>query len=262
MDQAKLSIYDEIKSKNIIGAVKHLLRQDVLELRHSDGKLMPCHLKNTWETPWSHHKLSYRSNCYMWKDIFFHNLVQAVLPVDKWFVPRHCQDCYKVVVRPPTLKALFALEKLQYKLDHASKCGVEIRDTVFGLYGGYFYNRGLDEGLACYKMVKKAVNEDPALGDIPVLLKRACTEMEDACGDSDKWEVTPEAIQLEELVEQYFVMDIPVVGQTDHAKRFVHQTWIEKAYKWGDPTSLEYFDGGNTPGIDYVTYHHLVEQGD
>ena len=106
-------------------------------------------------------------------------------------------------------------------------------------------------------MVKEAVNNDPELGDIPILLKRACTEMEAACGASDKWEVTPEQEQLEDLIEQYFVMDIPVVGQMQHAKDFVHQTWIENAYKWGDPTSLEYL-GGKSLGINYVTYHHLA----
>jgi len=255
-----LSYYEILKGRNIIGATKHLLRQGILELRFSDGKLFPAAIKNTWETPWSHQRSSYRSNCYIWKDIIFENIVMTVLPQEMRFVPSGCQNCYKVVVRPKTLKQLFALEELQRRLDLASKCGIEIRPRVFGLYGGYFYNRGLDEGIQCYKIVRQAVDEDKELGpDVAIILKRACTEMEHGVGPSDKWVITEEQKQFEALIDELIVTDVPYVSQTPHAKDHVHQLWIEKAYEWGDTTVYEYLDGKPLyPAL--VTYHHLADE--
>jgi hypothetical protein len=253
-----MSLYHEIKGRNIIAATKHLLAQDVLEMRHSDGKLMSPGFKNTWQTPWVHHRLSYRNNCYIWKDIVFENIVKQVLPRESWFVPSCCQNCFKVVCRPESLKQLFSLADLQVKLDFASKAGIEIRPSVFGNYGGYFYNRGLSEGLKCYRVVRDAVRDE--IGDIPVTLKRGCTEMEHGVGPSDRWEVTPAQMAFEELIEQKLVMDVPVVGQSPHAKDYVRQIWIEKAYEWGDETVLEYLDPDNPLYPPYVTYHHMADE--
>jgi len=246
-----MALYDEIKGRNIIAAIKPLLKQDVLELRHSDGKIVPCHLKNTWHTPWLHHRLSYRHNCYIWKDVIFENVIKVVLPKEKWFVPESCQGCFKVVVRPQSLKQLFQLADIQYELNFASKCGIEIRPSVFGNYGGYFYNRGLDEGKVCYDIVKKIVTKQ--IGNVPVILKRGCTEMEHGVGPSDKWTITPEQAQFENLIKDTFAMDIPVIGQTPHAQDYVKQLWIEEAYRFGDKTVYDYIDEPLYPG--YVTYH-------
>lgn len=253
-----MAYYDELKGRNIIAACQRLLRAGILELRMSDGRMTPK-FKVTWDTPWIHTKSSYRSNCYIWKDIIFENIVMGVLPPALRFVPSGCQGCYKVVVRPQTLKQLMALEQLEKRLDHDSKCGIEIRDSVFGNYGGYFYNRGIHEGLMCYTKVRDAVDVDPELGpDIPVILKRGCTEMEHNIGPSNAWEITDSQTALEELINQIIVTDVPNIGQADHAKDYVRQTWIESAYKWGDKTVFEYIDGPLFP--DYVTYQHFLEQ--
>lgn len=249
-------LYEEIKSRNIIAAIKPLLQQDVLELRLSDGKVVPFNLKNTWHTPWLHHRLSYRHNCYIWKDIIFENVIKSIWPPGQWFVPESCQGCYKVVARPQSVKQLFQLADLQYELNYASKCGIEIRPSVFGNYGGYFYNRGLEEGLACYKTVKRAVLDE--IGDIPVILKRGCTEMEHGVGPSNEWSVSPAQKQFEDLVKHIFAMDIPVIGQMPHAQDYVKQLWIEEAYKLGDPTVYEFIDEPLYPG--YVTYHEEAEK--
>jgi len=247
-----MALYEELKGRNIIDAIKPLLQNGVLDVRHSDGKIIPLDLKHTWQTPWLHHRSSYRHNCFIWKDIIFENVVKQVLPQNLWFVPSSCMDCYKVVVRPKNLRQLFQLAEVQYALDHASKCGVETRKTVFGMYGGYFYNRGLDEGKECYEKVRKAV--DGHIGkDIKVLLKRSCTEMEHGIGPSDKWQITPAQEQFECLIESKFAMDIPVLAQQPHLKEHVKMLWIEEAYKLGDETVWEYIDGPLYP--EYVTYH-------
>ena len=255
-----MSLYYELRGKNIVAAAKHLLEAGVLEMRHSDGKLQSPGFKNTWQTPWVHHRLSYRHNCYMWKDVVFENIITQVLPKEKWFVPRCCQNCFKVVVRPQSVKQLFELAEIQRILNYASKAGIEIRPSVFGNYGGYFYNRGLSEGLDCYKVVRNVI--DAQIGNIPVILKRGCTEMEHGVGPSTLWKVTPEQVAFEELIEQKFVMDVPVVGQSPHAKDYVKQMWIEKAYEWGDPTVFEYLDPNNPLYPPYETYHNLEKERD
>jgi len=247
-----MALYEELKGRDIIAAVEPLLKQGILELRHSDGKIVPRELRHTYATPWLHHRCSYRHNCFIWKDIVFDNIVTRVLPQGKRFVPSSCMNCYKVVVRPKNLKQLFQLATVQYGLDHASKCGLETRYTVFGMYGGYFYNRGLEEGLQCYKMVRDAVNAH--LGeDVKVLLKRSCTEMEHGVGPSDQWEITPEQEHFEKLIKSKFAMDIPILDQQPHLKDHVQRRWIEEAYKLGDETVWEFIDGPLYP--EYVTYH-------
>ena len=247
-----MALYEDIKGRNLIAAIKPLLQRGVLDIRHSDGKIIPRDLRHTWETPWLHHRPSYRHNCFIWKDVIFENVIQTVLPPDKRFVPSSCANCYKVVVRPKNLKQLFQLAELQYALDHASKCGIETRYSVFGMYGGYFYNRGLEEGKACYQRVREAVSKHIS-PDVKVLLKRSCTEMEHGIGPSDTWEITPAQKHFEDLVEAKFAMDVPILAQQPHLKEHVQMLWIEEAYKLGDETVWEYIDGPLYP--DYVTYH-------
>lgn len=255
-----LSVYEDLKQGNIIRLLSGMLRSGAIDMRGSDNKFV-ANLRVEWDTPWVYTKNSYRMNCFLWKTVTFHEIVEKQIPREKWFVPAGCQDCFKVVVRPKTLQQLFALEALEKRFDHPSKCGIEIRPTVFGNYGGYFYNRGLREGLECYKKVRAAVNEDPLLGpDVAVILKRACTEMEHGLGRSDHWKITPEQIELEIRIAELFVNDVPVLRQTDHAKNNIRQRWIERAYEVGDET-YALFTGGKPLYPGYVTYHHLAEEG-
>ena len=247
-----MALYEQLKAKNIIPAIKGLLKNNILEIRKSDGKIIPSHLTTSWDIPWIFHRSSFRHNCFIWKDIVFENVQKNIIPQEKWFVPSSCIECFKVVVRPRNLGELLVLESIQYSLDHPSKCGLETRYSVFGNYGGYFYNRGLEEGLECYDMVRKAV--DKHIGkDVPVLLKRGCTEYEHGIGPSDQWVVTEEQEAFEELVEARFVMDVPVLTQPRHVKYHVKQRWIEEAWKIGDETVHEFIDKPLYP--PYVTYH-------
>jgi len=228
------------------------------KLRDGDGKLY-AKTSLAWDTPWHHVHHAGNLDCHTWHRIIFDFVFTAV---GKQFVPLNCHNCFKVVVRIPTLKALFALLNLQKRMGRPSKCGIEIRDTVFGLYGGYFYNWGLDAGLECYEAVRAEIDAEAGLGkDIPVILKRACTEFELKAGPSDKWEITPEQEQLEALVNRCFVRDIMHREQPAHAIANIHRKWIEWAYACGDLTYLEY-TGGKPLYPPVVTYHHLLEERD
>jgi hypothetical protein len=127
------------------------------------------------------------------------------------------------------------------------------------LYGGYFYNRGLEEGLERYKEVRAAVNDTDNLGtDTVVMLKRGCTEMEHATKPSNEWTITDKQLHIESLVLRKFVIDPQSRMQTESIQLHAHKQWIEWAYQMGDMTYLEYTDGKPLPQYpEYVTYHHL-----
>jgi len=244
------------KKRDVISLVKPLMQQAGYKLRDADGKIYAeTHL--AWDTPWHHVYHAGNLDCHIWHKITFDFVFKAA---KVQLAPMHCHNCYKVVCRPPTLKSLFALLDLQKRMGRPSKCGIEIRDTVFGLYGGYFYNWGLEAGLECYEAVRAEVDKDPELGkDVPVILKRACTEFELLCGPSDKWEITDKQVELESLIHNTFVRDIKHRTQPDHAIASVHRKWIEWAYQNGDATYLEYTNGQPLyPPV--VTYHHLIKK--
>jgi hypothetical protein len=189
MDNA--NYYDQLVASDVVEWVKDLLQQHGYTWRYEDGKIIAQMQAGIADTPWHHVKGDHRLNCALWHQIMF-NMVSLRLPPERRFVPSKCQACFKVVVRPKTLEQLFALMELEQRLGRPCKCGIESRDSVHALYGGYFYNWGLAEGLDCYELVRAEVDKEPRLGpDIDVFLKRSCTEYEHACGDSDTWKVTP-----------------------------------------------------------------------
>ena len=252
MTEENRSYYEWCLDSDIISRVKQLLINQGYFLRDSDGKIsVTRHI--AWDTPW-HHVYSHPDlNCGLWHKIMFDEIAMK-LPNGP-FVPSMCQNCYKVVVRPKTLKQLFALLELQKRLNRPAKCGIETRMSVFGLYGGYFYNLGIDEGKSRYTEVRQAVNENKYLGpDVDVILKRGCTEYEHAVGPSDEWKITEEQKAIEQLVLRWFEADNTQYKQSDAAIAYVHRKWIEHAWSWGDETVLE-FTGGKPLYTPYITYH-------
>jgi len=199
------SYYDQAKANDIITMVKPLLQQAGYRLRDGDGKIYADTFM-AFDTPWHHVYHADGLDCHTWHKILFDTIFQRF---GKKYAPSKCHGCWKVVVRPQNLKQLFALLNLQLRMGRPSKCGIEVRPTVNGLYGGYFYNHGIEAGLECYEAVRAEIDTDPLLGpDTPVILKRACTEFELYCGPSDEWVVNPEHAQIEQLVNKWFVRDI------------------------------------------------------
>jgi hypothetical protein len=256
-------LYNELAKRDIINFASEMLRSGALYQREVDGKLQ-ADGKLAWDTPWYHTKTHVGINCQLWSQFMWKNLFQRQ---PKWitrgrqFLPSGCQQCFKVVVRPPTLRALLALVELQKRLGRPGKCGVEQRLYVFGHYGGYFYTRGLEQGKRRYKEVRAAVDADPELGpDVKIILKRACTELEEIAGPSDKWEVFEDQMELESLIYESFNIDNVTRSQSELGLRYVMARWIEHAYSWGDETALEYIDPARPIYPPLVTYHHLVDE--
>jgi len=199
----------------------------------------------TWQTPWFHQRGVANKVCGLWHQIMF----------NQWgFVPRGCQECWKVVARPRTLKELFQLQDVQRKLDRPAKCGIEVRSYTPAHYGGYFYNASLDEGKECYKIVREAINEAIS-PDVKVILKRGCTEMELNAGPSALWKFTKEQVELEEYitarVDYSFGIDN---SQPDFLLNQLYKRWTLWAHSHNDMTYLEYTDG-NVLYPPPVTYH-------
>jgi len=250
-EKVEASYYDKLKSEDLIEWARPLIEGAGYRLRFGDGKLVPDTSMHH-DTPWHHTNMTDRLDCgmhmsIMWKVIF--------TGLGRDWVPSFCQECWKVVARPKTLLQLFAVEGVQEKMQRPSKCGIEVRPEVHGLYGAYWYNDSVESGRECYAAVRKAIDEDPVLGpDVDVLLKRACTEFERRGGPSDKWTVTPAQEHVEEIVHRLIKSNTNFSPQAKHMVTRVHRKWIEYAYANADET-YAYFTGGEPLFPPYVTYH-------
>lgn len=251
------SYYQTVSDDDIIENFKPLLMSGGYRLRDEDGKICVTTPSMGWETPWHHIVHDAFLDCHRWHSVIF-DLFSRNMPQGSSFVPSACQQCWKVVVRPSNLLGLFALMNLQVKLQRPSKCGIETRPYVHGLYGGYFYTHSLEKGIECYNAVREEVNITEHLGEnIPVILKRACTEYEKKVGPSDEWKVSDRQIYIETLINKWFVRDNVLREQPSFVISRVHKKWIEWAYAHGDPTYIN-FTGGKPLYKPYVTYHHLA----
>jgi len=252
------SYYQQVCDDDIISKFRPMLQGGGFKLRDEDGKICIVQPAMAWDTPWHHVHHDAFLDCQRWHAILF-DLFSRTMAPDEAFVPSACQQCWKVVVRPTTLLGLFSLMDLQKRLERPAKCGIEIRPYVNGLYGGYFYNHSLEQGLECYQVVRDAVDGTQHLGkDISVILKRGCTEFEKKMGDSSKWTISPKQIYIETLVNKWFIRDNVFREQPQHALCNVHRKWIEWAYANDDET-YKNFTNGKPLYKPVKTYHHLVD---
>lgn len=259
-----MALYNDLAKENIFGWAYDVLKQGMVHQRDADGKLELNEAHLAWDVPWHHTVMDSDLNCFLWNRIMFTHLFKRLphyFTGGRQYVPSQCMGCFKVVARPTTIKQLFAVVDLQKRLGRASKCGIELRPYVFGNYGGYFYNRGLKEGIERFKEVRTAVDADPVLGPaVKVILKRACTEMEHNVGPSDKWELTPEQIEVEKVITSSMNCDLVKRRQSEMSVKYVHSKWIEHAYSIGDETVFEYLDSEKPMYKPLVTYHHLADE--
>lgn len=263
-DDYEMNPYDHFKAYDVLTMLKPLLDSGGHILRDVDGKIIPKLVQVAKDTPWIHVRHMPGFDCGLWHQVIF-NAIVTQLPEAQRFVPRHCQSCWKVVVKPRSLQQLFKLLELQTKLNRPSKSGIELRESVPGLYGGYFYNKSLPAGIECYEAVKVGMLEDEFLAPLVdevdedgrtlrVILKRACTEYEHLVGDADKWTVTPEQNRIEDLIEQYVVGNDLEMKQPEHLLWNIKRRWIEWAWKNGDPT-YGIYTAGKPLYPNYVTFH-------
>ena len=181
-------------------------------------------------------------------------------------IPRYCMECYKVVIRPRTIVELFKLHEVmlsKFPEWIRCKCGVEERAYVNARYGGYCYTQGLEEGQKTYEEVREQINEHIS-PDVPVVLKRACTEFKEMYGPSKEWDKIEKTKTTEiprehwDFVEAWvdekfeFVKGNP--PQPDEIKWAVMEHWMDFAYASGDPT-YKIMTEGEDKHVKDTTYH-------
>jgi hypothetical protein len=180
------------------------------------------------------------------------------------FIPTKCLDCYKIVVMPRTFTELMQLLKLQQALIKSNpkcwcKCGTEHRDFVSRNYGGYFYTRGLEQGRIRYKTVRHGVSENIS-PDVPVILKRYCTEFELQFGPSDQYRQPVGADEIEQMFFENVQLSQEAVPQPEFVQKHIIHQWMMFAWGRGDKTVMNYNEG-KPLYPHYVTYHDKPKEG-
>lgn len=208
------------------------------------------------EIPWMFHLPEEERNCTRWHKIYFEKFN---------ILPRACMHCWKIVCRPKNFDELLELNKLLEKETLPSKCGVDVRatETYKGIYLGFWYCPlgDLAGARELYKRVRRGVRGALSL-DTPVILKRGCTEMENAFGPSHLWEYTPERRGIEALLDSVIeVTEIPSI-QPPVSKTHTLAFWILYAHRMGDKTVKKYirnypYSMGSVPTS---TYHDVLPE--
>ena len=236
-----------MKQVDIISPVLPLIKSGAMYI-DVDGKIKIPMSGAEPQTPWIHPRCDHNRDCGLWHAIMFNHY---------GFIPSQCFECWKIVVSPRTLKELWQLLELQEdKWEGPCKCGIEVRDITPRIYGGYFYNDSLDEGQENYRKVRKLVDEliSP---DVPIILKRACTEFEMKFGPSNNWKLQPGQLEKEEAITNLFDrQDQASWEQVPAVRPRVMRAWIQWAFKHGDMTYLE-FNGNKPLYPETVKYHEL-----
>ena len=189
--------------------------------------------------PWIY--LEYSDHNCTYLRTFLYNCVSKQLPKAEQFIPMECQNCYKVVAKPTSLTDLMELKHIMEEMGFAGKCGIEKRESVDALYGGYWYCNNKEEGLLRLKQAKESLYGT----GIPCFLKRGCTEYEQEFGPSNKWEVKPGQEELEKGVFKRVSLDNSKRSQTESDKLEIIKSWEAFAVEMGP----EYVGSHN-----YITY--------
>jgi len=89
--------------------------------------------------------------------------------------------------------------------------------------------------------------------NIPVILKRGCTEFELRLGASTEWDNLPIDLELEKYILDNVVLEFGDTEAPDYLRRSIKRQWIEFAHEHGDETYKK-FTGGKPLKPRLVTY--------
>jgi hypothetical protein len=198
-----------------------------------------------WQTPWIYTKSIDSKFCNMDHNIKFNHYN---------YIPPRCLNCWKVVVGPQSFAQMFKLWEVERAMDVPCKLGIELRDYTAKSYGGYFYCDSFDQGRERYEQVKKAMKEHVG-DDVPVILKRGCTEYELVLGPSPFWVMPDKMKETDELLDLYVERGSMFNSrQTEYQKAHVLKKWIKWAHSRNDMSYLPW-NGGKPIVPDYVKFH-------
>lgn len=248
------NLYLRLSSIDITTRILPLLRNGTFIRRPTDGKFVYKNPVMPFNAPWCYTRTDSKARCGLYHQIFFNCYGH---------IHSYCRECYKVVIRPRNLVQMFDWYEVQRTIiDSPCKLGLERRDSVGALYGAYHYFRGKEAGIKGYQELKKLVAEHLS-ADVPILLKRYCTEFEITDSGHKPSDKTPDATPAEKEWEQWVISHFGESegiagavggGYPTDAIAHVMREWIHYAYKNGDLTYKE-FTNGDSLFPAYVTYH-------
>ena len=225
--------YSEENNNDVIRMFKQFLDSGNAVLTESGG--IELQVFDMHDTPWYFVRPDVERGCTLWQNIIFPAF-------NKQLVPIRCHSCWKVVVRPRTLRELFQLAKFQEKCEFHCKCGIERRSYVSANYGGYFYFNSMQEGLDALDLIREQVAKKISPG-VSVNLKRGCTEFEQAIPNSNNWAIREDQAEVEKRILSEVSLSKTYDGQSSSQVLNVKRRWVEFACEHGDLTYME-FNGG------------------
>ncbi len=172
---------------------------------------------------------------------------------DRGAVPFGCRNCFKVQIKPRTLRELNAVVPIAEMAGHAYKAGAALSARyAFGPYSTLFYFDGLEQAREAYANLRQAVDAAPLLGrDVPMTIRRGCAEYEAHCGPSDRFTFAQELEAVEATLTTRLRSTAGPAAAHPHAV-FMH--WLKVAFQIGDDTYRD-FTGGRPlqpAAVDYA----------
>jgi len=218
------------------------------------GRWEPAKPQGARALPWIFtHQDTRKKFCHVWNNTYTLNFNH---------IPTNCRfACYKVVIKPRTCKETFEVHDIMLAMNHPGKVGMDLRDYTYGAWAGFLYCESVEQGREVYQRARALIPED-----IPVILKRGCTEMERLLPSNLWGALSKEDVEFEEQLNDIFSFDELSYMQADWLKNEIKERWIEHAIKIGDPTARETAEKySDDPDIwqklvvHSLTYHDIEE---
>lgn len=157
-------------------------------------------------------------------------------------VPQGCAPCYKIKARPRTLRELVAMVEVAKGVACLSKWGIDLGNPYSqDVYAGYFYVTGLEAARALYPVVRQAMTGHLKIGaDVPLDIKRGCSNYEAKLGPSDTYTFKPELHAIETTLKARFNDREP---EDESVAAMLYGKWVPLAFQIGDDTYLDFTNG-------------------
>ncbi len=260
-------------NKVLNDGVRAALRSGTVRINPESGLIEPLYSSASYDQNWLFFgRTVAKRDCYLWHQIMFDCFGHLV--------PEFCRlRCYKVVVKVRNFHEAMLFYKAMLAAPLAAgslvpihgKVGLDERNYTDGIFNGFVYCDGLDDASERYRYVRELVDAQidttyaQKLGfpkQIPVIIKRTCTEFEREHGPTDGpyWQrMSPEDIDLQHRIEDIVHGVWSMTVQPD----WIINKTVDRMMKWAntvnDKSWMEHFGCEDFLTMKAVTYHHLAE---